>query len=88
MLGHRQHRGTSHERMALSLRIELNFFPQLIALLVAYLLALPIGWDREQHAECGPRTFPLVAIAACGLIQASEKITLGNAKAIARVLGR
>ena len=71
----------------LSFGIELNFLPHLIALLVAYLLALPIGWDREQHERsAGLRTFPLVAIAACGFIQASEKITLGNAEATARVL--
>lgn len=69
----------------LSFGIELNLFPHLIALLVAYLLALPIGWDREQNERsAGLRTFPLVAIAACGFIQASEKITIGNAEASAR----
>jgi putative Mg2+ transporter-C (MgtC) family protein len=34
---------------------------------VAYLLALPVAWDREQQARsAGLRTFPLVSIAACG----------------------
>ncbi len=71
----------------LSFGIEFNFFPHLIALLVAYLPALPIGWDREQNERsAGLRTFPLVAIAAYGFIQASEKITLGNAEATARAL--
>lgn len=34
---------------------------------VAYLLAMPVAWDREQQARtAGLRTFPLVSIAACG----------------------
>ena len=34
---------------------------------VAYLLALPVAWDRERDARsAGLRTFPLVAIGACG----------------------
>ncbi len=34
---------------------------------VAYLLAVPIGLDREMRSQsAGLRTFPLVAIAACG----------------------
>ncbi|MFI2812979.1 MULTISPECIES: MgtC/SapB family protein [Microbulbifer] len=33
----------------------------------AYVLALPIGWDREKRERsAGLRTFPLVAVAACG----------------------
>jgi putative Mg2+ transporter-C (MgtC) family protein len=45
----------------------------LIALAVAYLLALPIGWDRErEERSAGLRTFPLVAIACCGFVQAAE----------------
>src|SRR5690242_10703231 len=38
-------------------------------LAIAYALALPIGWDRERAARsAGVRTFPLVAIATCGLV--------------------
>jgi putative Mg2+ transporter-C (MgtC) family protein len=34
---------------------------------IAYLLALPVAFDRERVNEsAGLRTFPLVAIAACG----------------------
>lgn len=41
----------------------------LVHLGVAYLLALPIGWDRENaERSAGIRTFPLVAVAACGLV--------------------
>lgn len=41
----------------------------LILLGIAYLLALPIGLDRERHARsAGLRTFPLVALASCGFM--------------------
>ena len=35
---------------------------------LAYILALPIGWDREREGHSGVRTFPLVAIASCGYV--------------------
>ncbi|WP_183995686.1 MgtC/SapB family protein [Rhizobium wenxiniae] len=67
--------------------VELNILPHLIALLVAYFLALPIAWDREKNERsAGLRTFPLVAIAACGFIQAAETVTVGNAEATARIV--
>ena len=38
-------------------------------LLVAYALALPIGWYREKEAHSvGLRTFPLVSMASCGYV--------------------
>jgi len=40
-----------------SMGVELNIVPHLIALLVAYVLALPIAWDREKMSGaqgCGP----------------------------------
>lgn len=47
--------------------------PHLLALFVAYLFALPIGWNREkEERSAGLRTFPLVAIACCGFVQAAE----------------
>lgn len=34
---------------------------------LAYLLSIPIAWDREvRERAVGLRTFPLVAVAACG----------------------
>jgi len=34
---------------------------------IAYLLTLPVAFDREHFSEsAGLRTFPLVAVAACG----------------------
>ncbi len=64
-----------------------NVWPHLIALIIAYALAFPIGWHRE-HSErsAGLRTFPLVAIASCAFIQASEGITRGNPEALARIV--
>src|SRR5215831_20069493 len=35
----------------------------------AYLLALPVGYHREQEAHSvGVRTFPVVAMASCGYV--------------------
>lgn len=69
--------------------IGLNFdiVPHLGALLAAYVLALPIGWDREKNERsAGLRTFPLVAISTCGFIQAAETVVYGNPEATARVV--
>jgi len=38
-------------------------------LCIAYLLTLPLGWQREKEAHSvGLRTFPIVAIASCGYL--------------------
>jgi len=64
-----------------------NIFPHLVAIGLAYLLALPIGWNRERaERSAGIRTFPLVAMASCGFIQAVETITVGSPEATARVV--
>ena len=64
-----------------------NLLPHLAALAVAYLLALPIGWNREkQQRRAGLRTFPLVAVASCGFIQAAESIVGDDPEAIARIV--
>ena len=64
-----------------------NLLPHLLALAVAYALAIPIGWNREREARsAGLRTFPLVAVAACGFIQASESMLAEHPEALARVL--
>ena len=45
-------------------------FDHLVHLLVAFVLALPIGWNRARaERSAGLRTFPLVAMASCGLVQ-------------------
>ena len=64
-----------------------NLLPHVIALLVAYALAVPIGWNRErEERSAGLRTFPLVAVATCGFIQASESLLAEHPEALARVL--
>ena len=64
-----------------------NLLPHLAALGIAYVLALPIGWDRErEERSAGLRTFPLVAVASCGFVQAAETITQGHPEATARVV--
>jgi putative Mg2+ transporter-C (MgtC) family protein len=64
-----------------------DVLPHVVALAIAYALALPIGWDRErEERSAGLRTFPLVAIASCGFIQAAETILQGNPEATARVV--
>jgi putative Mg2+ transporter-C (MgtC) family protein len=41
----------------------------LVDIVIAYFLALPVGWERERHERsAGLRTFPLVAVAACALV--------------------
>ena len=61
--------------------------PHVVALGVAYLLALPIGWNREtEERSAGLRTFPLVAVASCGFVQAVETSMGHDPAAIARVL--
>lgn len=57
----------------------LNFLP--------HLTALPIGWDREkEERSAGLRTFPLVAIASCGFIQAAESVAHESPEAMARII--
>jgi putative Mg2+ transporter-C (MgtC) family protein len=66
---------------------DFDLVPHLAALLAAYVLALPIGWNREkEERSAGLRTFPLVAVASCGFIQAAEGLLLGNPEATARVV--
>ena len=41
----------------------------LLKIVIAYALALPVGWERERHERsAGLRTFPLVAVASCAYI--------------------
>jgi putative Mg2+ transporter-C (MgtC) family protein len=64
-----------------------QIMPHLIALIIAYGLALPIGWDREKSTRsAGLRTFPLVALASCGFIQATETMLADSPEGTARVV--
>ena len=64
-----------------------DLLPHAVALLTAYALAFPIGWNREQEERsAGLRTFPLVAVASCGFIQAAEGLTPDSPEAMARIV--
>ena len=66
---------------------DFNIIPHLTALAIAYVLALPIAWDRERsERSAGLRTFPLVAIASCGFLQAAETLIQGEPEATARII--
>jgi putative Mg2+ transporter-C (MgtC) family protein len=61
--------------------------PHAAALAFAYALALPIGWDRErEERSAGLRTFPLVALASCGFVQATESLLTTSPEAQARII--
>jgi putative Mg2+ transporter-C (MgtC) family protein len=65
----------------------LAFLPHIRDLLIAYALAFLIGWNREREdRSAGMRTFPLVAIAACGFIQATEGLVRGHPEGMARIV--
>lgn len=58
-----------------------------VPLSMAYALAFPIGWDRERETRsAGLRTFPLVALAACGFIEATESLFRHSEHAMAYVV--
>ena len=58
----------------------------LVHLGLAYILALPIAMDRERESRsAGLRTFPLVAISACGYMLVGISV-LDSTDAEARVL--
>ena len=64
-----------------------RLLPHLLALGLAYALAFPIGWNREQEERsAGLRTFPLVAIASCGFVQAAEHVVGTSPEAMARIM--
>ena len=68
-------------------RDDFDVLPHLVAIGLAYILAFPIGWNREKtERSAGLRTFPLVAVASCGFIQAAESLTADTPEAMARIV--
>ena len=65
----------------------LAFLPHIRDLSIAYALAFLIGWNREREdRSAGLRTFPLVAVAACGFVQATEGLAAAEPQAMARIV--
>ncbi|HLV24830.1 MAG TPA: MgtC/SapB family protein [Gemmatimonadales bacterium] len=58
-----------------------------IRILISFLLALPIGWERERNARSlGLRTFPLVAVASTAYLTIAEELFVQSQDAQSRVL--
>ena len=59
----------------------------LLRLGVAYLLAFPLGWNREhEQRSVGLRTFPIVAVAACGFVILGSAVPGTTSADISRIL--
>ena len=59
----------------------------LMALAIAYVLALPIGWNREkEERSAGIRTFPLVAMASCGFVIIAVSVLGEGSPELAKVM--
>ena len=58
-----------------------------VRLLIAFLLAMPIAWEREQATRImGLRTFPLVSLGACAYILIGEAAIGESPDARARLI--
>ncbi|WP_299871440.1 MgtC/SapB family protein [uncultured Cocleimonas sp.] len=56
-------------------------------LLFAFVIALPIGWNREKESRSmGLRTFPLVAVASCGYMLIGSSVVDGDPDALSKLL--
>jgi putative Mg2+ transporter-C (MgtC) family protein len=63
------------------------FWTQAGKILIAYVLALPVGWERERtEHSVGVRTFPLVAMASCGYVLLAGTVAGGDLAARSRII--
>jgi putative Mg2+ transporter-C (MgtC) family protein len=54
---------------------------------LAFVLAVPIGWERhESKRNLGLRTFPIVAMAACGFMLIAKNVPGSSAETQARLI--
>lgn len=59
----------------------------LMIVIIAYVLALPVAWDREKEARsAGLRTFPLVAVASCGYMLLATSILGSSSESTSRII--
>src|SRR5437660_5907667 len=59
----------------------------ILRLVIAYALALPVGWYREKEGHSvGVRTFPLVAMASCGYVLLAAAPYMTTADSRSRVI--
>lgn len=60
---------------------------ELKELLIAFIIALPIGWNREKESRSmGLRTFPLVAVASCGYMLIGISVVGVDSNEMSRLL--
>lgn len=58
-----------------------------VRMIISFVLALPIGWERERNARSlGLRTFPLVAVASTAYLTIAEELFVQSQDAQSRVL--
>jgi putative Mg2+ transporter-C (MgtC) family protein len=58
----------------------------LLSLAVAFVLGVPVGWDRErQDVAPGLRTYPLLAMGACAYVEIGQFVFRDHVDAQARV---
>jgi putative Mg2+ transporter-C (MgtC) family protein len=54
---------------------------------LAFILAIPIGWERhESQRSLGLRTFPIVAMGACGFMLIAKNLPGADAESQARLI--
>lgn len=64
-----------------------RFFEPLLKLAGTFLLALPIGWEREHSTRImGLRTFSLIAVASCGYVLIAAQVVGLGAEPQARII--
>jgi len=64
-----------------------SFLYDLFLIALAFLLAMPLGWDRERaHRPAGLRTFPIVSVASCAFVLVGSGAFEGSPDAQSRIL--
>ncbi len=64
-----------------------QFLEYLVQIAGAFLLTLPVGWEREQSTRImGLRTFPLVAVASCAYVLIAIAVVGPGEDAQARII--
>ena len=63
------------------------FVDHAVKIAAAFLLALPVAWERERSTRImGLRTFPLVAVASCGYVLVALAVVGPSEDAQARII--
>lgn len=75
-----------HDTLSIAMTVS-SMANDMFHLAIAYALAFPIGWNREQEdGAAGIRTFPIVAIGSCGLAMIGTNLTGATPDSYSRIL--